>query len=131
MVAKATKAMAPRREQGNSDDLAGCVEVMFMTVPLVRNLYFDFKPGADSTPIPPIGTRSTLNTITPPWVPTLTPSGMNTYAKPGGRGPARRAMKRVRPEEHRDEGPLFPPNQGASIPSSIDGQGFSPPCLRR
>jgi hypothetical protein len=60
--------MAARREQGNSVDLAGRVEGTFMAAPLVRNLFFDFKPGADITPIPQIGTWSTLNTITPPWV---------------------------------------------------------------
>jgi hypothetical protein len=52
MVAKARNAMAARREQGNSGDLAGGVEGTFMAAPINRNLLFDFKRGADLTPIP-------------------------------------------------------------------------------
>jgi hypothetical protein len=52
MVAKARNAMAARREQGNSGDLAGGVEGTFMAAPINRNLLFDFKHGADLTPTP-------------------------------------------------------------------------------
>src|SRR6266852_5616391 len=52
MVAKARNATAARREQGNSGDLAGGVEGTFMAAPINRNLLFDFKRGADVTPIP-------------------------------------------------------------------------------
>jgi hypothetical protein len=49
--AKARNAMAARREQGNSGVLAGGVEGAFMAAPINPNLLFDFKHGADLTPI--------------------------------------------------------------------------------
>ena len=52
MVAKARNAMAARRKQQNSGDLAGRVEGTFMAAPINRNLLFDFKHDADLTPIP-------------------------------------------------------------------------------
>jgi hypothetical protein len=43
--------MATRRDQGNSGDLARGMEVTFIATPIIRNLFFDFKPVADITPI--------------------------------------------------------------------------------
>src|SRR5258708_34412567 len=53
MVAKARNAMAARREQGNSGDLAGGGEGTFMAAPINMDFLFDFQRPADVTPIPP------------------------------------------------------------------------------
>src|SRR5258708_13367994 len=70
MVAKARNAMAARREQGNSGDLAGGVEGTFMAAPINRNLLFDFKRRADVTPIPlfadSVGWDRLLNSVAHP-----------------------------------------------------------------
>src|SRR5260370_16408966 len=53
MVAKARNAMAARREQGNSGDLAGGVEGTFMAGPLYPNLLFCLQTPAAVSPLPP------------------------------------------------------------------------------